>query len=116
MHGLTCACCGYRTLEPPRGGYAICPICFWADDPVQVDDPERPGGANAPSLREAQAAYRRLGAAEAAAQDKVRPVDLLQDERDPAWRPYDPERDAAEPGDLEEGVRLYWLTPREGFV
>ena len=26
-----CLCCGYRTLEE-RGGYDICPVCYWEDD------------------------------------------------------------------------------------
>ncbi len=27
----TCPCCGYLTLRE-RGGYEICPVCFWEDD------------------------------------------------------------------------------------
>jgi hypothetical protein len=26
-----CPCCGYYTLDG-RGGYDICPVCFWEDD------------------------------------------------------------------------------------
>jgi hypothetical protein len=26
-----CPCCGFRTLNE-RGGYDICPVCFWEDD------------------------------------------------------------------------------------
>jgi hypothetical protein len=28
---FTCPCCGYPTLAE-RGGYEICPLCFWEDD------------------------------------------------------------------------------------
>lgn len=31
-----CPCCRYITL-PTRGGYDICPVCFWEDD--GQDDP-----------------------------------------------------------------------------
>src|SRR5579885_3179586 len=27
----SCPCCGYKTLDE-RGGYDICPVCFWEDD------------------------------------------------------------------------------------
>jgi Cysteine-rich CPCC len=26
-----CPCCGFLTLDE-RGGYDICPVCFWEDD------------------------------------------------------------------------------------
>ena len=26
-----CPCCGYKTL-PERGGFELCPVCFWEDD------------------------------------------------------------------------------------
>ena len=51
----TCRCCGYKTLdEPPDGSYEICPVCYWEDDLVQTEDPDFEGGANRPSLRQAQ--------------------------------------------------------------
>ena len=28
---VRCLCCGYRTLDE-RGGYDICPVCFWEDE------------------------------------------------------------------------------------
>lgn len=31
MEKFKCLCCGYRTLDT-RGGYDICPVCFWEDD------------------------------------------------------------------------------------
>ncbi|MCB9870136.1 MAG: hydrolase [Planctomycetes bacterium] len=67
-----CACCGYLTLsEPGHDSYDICPICFWEDDPVQVSDPEIPGGANRVSLRQARANFAAFGACE---RDAIRHV------------------------------------------
>lgn len=58
----TCPCCGYKTLdEEPPGTYDICTICFWEDDGVQFDDPDWEGGANLPSLRQAQKTLWYLG-------------------------------------------------------
>lgn len=39
-----------------------CPICFWEDDLVQLRSPDFAGGANRPSLIEAQAAFAEIGA------------------------------------------------------
>ncbi len=64
-----CDCCGFLTLGA-RGNYEICPVCFWEDD--VLENPEIAGGANAVSLREAQASYRRIGACEARFLDRVR--------------------------------------------
>lgn len=39
-----CPCCGYRTLRE-RGGFEICPVCFWEDDGQDNDDADgRRGG------------------------------------------------------------------------
>jgi hypothetical protein len=57
-----CSCCGYLTLEEPqRGNYAICPVCFWEDDPVQLEDADFKGGANVPSLSEARETFAAIG-------------------------------------------------------
>lgn len=58
--------------EPP-GSYDICPICDWEDDPVQLRWPDFAGGANHPSLIEAQGNFARLGASDAGCVDRVRP-------------------------------------------
>jgi hypothetical protein len=80
-----CPCCGYRTLEEPASGtFDICPICYWEDDNVQLADPDRAGGANAVSLREAQRNFAEYGASELRFRSCVRrpaPGDV----RDPAW-------------------------------
>lgn len=55
MRDLPCPCCGFLTLEGEYGSYAICPVCDWEDDPVQLANPSSSGGANTRSLAEAQA-------------------------------------------------------------
>jgi Cysteine-rich CPCC len=73
MPAFPCACCGYVTLS--EGGHAtheICSICYWEDDFVQFTDPELAGGANRPSLRQAQACFDRIGACEEQALQHVR--------------------------------------------
>jgi Cysteine-rich CPCC len=60
-----CPCCGYRTLdERPPGTYEICPVCFWEDDNVQFDEPDREGAANGVSLNVARRNFRDFGAME----------------------------------------------------
>jgi hypothetical protein len=56
-HLYTCPCCGHLTLSGPPGSYEICRICGWEDDLVQLLDPWFEGGANEPSLIQAQANY-----------------------------------------------------------
>lgn len=81
----TCPCCGYLVFGEPPGSYNVCPICFWEDDPVQMLDPWFRGGANRPSLADAQRAYRELGAIELRFASNVRKP-THEDRRDPAWR------------------------------
>ena len=46
-----CPCCGFYTFdEKLNGNYDICPVCFWEDDPIQLEDNEYKGGANRVSL------------------------------------------------------------------
>lgn len=60
-----CPCCRSWTL-PERGGYDICPVCYWEDDGQDEHDAEQVrGGPNSSfSLRDAQANYARFGAME----------------------------------------------------
>jgi hypothetical protein len=68
-----CPCCGYETLPQEAGGtYELCPICFWEDDVVQLEDPDFEGGANRVSLRQAQRNFVAFGACEEWAVDHVR--------------------------------------------
>jgi hypothetical protein len=60
-----CPCCGCKTLGE-RGGYEICPVCFWEDDGQDEKDADVVrGGPNASlSLTQARANYREVGACE----------------------------------------------------
>ncbi len=60
-----CPCCGYLSLdEEPPGTFLMCEVCWWEDDPVQFDDPNYSGGANAVSLRQARENFQRIGASD----------------------------------------------------
>jgi hypothetical protein len=69
-----CPCCGYLTLpQEPPGTYELCAVCWWEDDGVQFDDPDRRGGANTPSLNEARENFRSFGASDPDLVSEVRP-------------------------------------------
>lgn len=60
-----CPCCGCYTLDhEANGSYDICPVCFWEDDPLQLDDPSCEGGANPVSLQQARLNFQEFGACE----------------------------------------------------
>jgi Cysteine-rich CPCC len=83
-----CPCCGAIVFVEAPGSYEIGPVCGWEDDLSQLRFPTTGGGANAPSLLEAQ---RRHGASPTRGGVAA----------DPGWRPLDPSRDVievAEPG------------------
>ncbi|HYF51041.1 MAG TPA: CPCC family cysteine-rich protein [Planctomycetota bacterium] len=65
---MACPCCRYKTIA---ADFDICPICFWENDPWQVNHPDATG-ANSISLREAQANFKRIGASSQAALQHVR--------------------------------------------
>jgi hypothetical protein len=48
-----CPCCNSRVFTM-RGGYEICNVCGWEDDPAQSADPALQGGANELSLEMAR--------------------------------------------------------------
>ncbi len=74
MTSYACPCCGCLTYsEPPDGGYEICPVCFWEDDPIQFADPSFEGGANRPSLNQAREYYKQIGACDPRDKEYVRP-------------------------------------------
>ena len=69
-----CPCCGFYTVdEKPRGNYDICPVCFWEDDPLQLEDETYEGGANRVSLRLARENFAEFGACEREMIKFVRP-------------------------------------------
>ncbi len=71
---LRCPCCGCRTLAE-RGGWEICPVCFWEDDGQDDHDAAvvRGGPNGSLSLAEARANYLRLGACEESMVGNIRP-------------------------------------------
>ena len=107
--------------EPP-GSYAICPICFWEDDIVQLAYPDCAGGANDCSLIEGQRNFATFGACELRLKGHVRQP--KNDERRAAgWRPLDPDRDRFfkweseddqkiwQEAKISDGLCLYYWTP-----
>lgn len=101
--------------EPP-GSYGICQICFWEDDLVQLRWPDWEGGANSPSLIQAQLNYARHGAMEDRFVANVRPA--RDDEPiEPGWRVIEPALDNFEPKGTkttnypEDLAALYWWRP-----
>ena len=68
-----CPCCSHLTLdEAPGGSHAICGVCCWEDDGVQLRDPDYRGGANGMSLNEARKNFRQFGASEKRRLPRVR--------------------------------------------
>ncbi|MFT3796535.1 CPCC family cysteine-rich protein [Flavobacterium sp.] len=62
---FACPCCGYKTFhEKPDGTYSICTVCYWEDDPFQLENPDYISGANRVSLRQAQINFENFGACE----------------------------------------------------
>lgn len=86
-----CPCCGYVVFNEAPGSYDICPICDWEDDAVQLKYPDYSGGANGPSLIEAQRNYAEFGTSDARCPPRRQPTP--SDVRDPDWRPFDSARD-----------------------
>nr|WP_230058046.1 CPCC family cysteine-rich protein [Agrobacterium fabrum] len=69
-----CPCCKYLTLKE-RGGYDICPVCYWEDD--GQDDPyadQVRGGPNYHlSLTQARENFKAFGAVEERLREFARP-------------------------------------------
>ena len=57
---FACPCCEKLTLGE-AGGYEICDVCGWEDDPVQEDQPDLSGGANGMSLSKARENFKQIG-------------------------------------------------------
>ncbi len=50
---------------PERGNYLICPICFWEDDGLDIDELDISSGPNhGITLREGRANFEKFGACE----------------------------------------------------
>jgi hypothetical protein len=110
-----CPCCGYLVFAQPPGSYSVCPICDWEDDAFQLRYPDQAGGANGPSLMQAQRHFAKIGVSDPHCRGRER-VPGPADRRDPAWRPVDLWRDIlahADAGDTpapwpEDPARLYY--------
>ncbi len=86
---FACPCCGYKTFaEQPKGHYDICEVCFWEDDPIQLDNPNYEGGANKVSLRQGQRNFIDFGACEREMIKKVRQP-TNDEQRDEDWKPIE---------------------------
>lgn len=68
-----CPCCKFKTLEE-RGGFEICPVCFWEDDGQDDQDADtvRGGPNGSLSLTQARKNFIEFGACEARFKDSVR--------------------------------------------
>lgn len=108
-----CPCCGHLVFGERPGSHEICYVCFWEDDLVQLRWPNWSGGANKPSLIDAQRAYADLGAIEPRFVGMVRDA-TLSESVDAGWRPLDPAIDGFEPLSVhsapwpEDRTTLYW--------
>jgi Cysteine-rich CPCC len=92
MQKYTCPCCGYKTIEREDTFYDLCPVCFWETDPIQLADPHYKGGANRPSLAEAQQNFIVFGACENDVFPYVR-MPLADEKRDENWFPFEGEKE-----------------------
>ncbi|MCL2776892.1 MAG: hypothetical protein FWD73_02730 [Polyangiaceae bacterium] len=67
-----CPCCGFLTQAMvPLGLFDSCPVCYWADDPMQAHYPDS-AGANAVSLNVAKKNFATFGASEERFRGEVR--------------------------------------------
>ncbi len=111
-----CACCGHLVHYDRPGSYLVCPVCFWEDDQVQLRWPLYTGGANKPSLVEAQQTYRAIGVSEARLSNSVRRPNL-DEPIDEAFRPINLALDNFEETSMQEEpwpedrTVLYWWRP-----
>lgn len=67
-----CPCCDYLTLEE-RGQYAICPVCFWEDDGIDLPDLDVHSGPNHMTLRQGRQNFESFGACDRAMLPNVLP-------------------------------------------
>ncbi len=88
MQKFACPCCGYKTIYRADTFYDLCPVCFWETDPIQLADPTYKGGANAPSLAEAQQNFILFGACEKDDVPKTR-TPLANEIKDEKFQTFD---------------------------
>jgi hypothetical protein len=70
-----CPCCRHLTLSE-RGGFEICPVCWWEDDGQDDHDADvvRGGPNGSLSLAGARASFATTGAVDPRAREHVRPA------------------------------------------
>lgn len=56
-----CPCCDYYTLSE-RGIYDICPVCFWEDDGIDINQLDQHSGPNHITLRAGRSNFQKFGA------------------------------------------------------
>ena len=61
-----CPCCDYYSLRE-RGGFEVCPVCYWEDDGQDLDRLDELSGPNHITLRAARLNFQRMGACDSAA-------------------------------------------------
>ena len=110
-----CPACGHLVFGEPPGSFDICPVCFWEDDVVQLLHPDMAGGANRPSLREAQENFAATGAIESRLLEYVRPANPSEPV-EAGWRPLDLAEDDRPPRHRETVKdtptdSYWWRTP-----
>ena len=71
----------------PNGSFDICEVCFWEDDPVQLENPDYEGGANKVSLRQGQINFSKFGACEREMIKHIRKP-FEEEQRDADWKPF----------------------------
>lgn len=116
---VPCPCCGYRTLHEGPGDYDVCRICFWEDSGEQLRWPTLADGQpNSDSLLEAQRRFLEFESRQVGQELDGRGP-KPGEEREPDWRPLDPDLDDFEsgpddPGNVphpEDPETLYWWRP-----
>lgn len=110
-----CPVCGHFVFDNPPGSFALCPICWWEDDIVQLGFPMMSGGANQPSLYEAQQEFLRSGAHDLIFIPHVRSPNE-SDQRDPDWYPFDPARDSHLDWESQRDTGLWRKADRKGSL
>lgn len=112
-----CPCCGHLVFDEQPGSYDICPVCFWEDDLVQLRWPSYQGGANKPSLIDAQRNFKAFRACEQRFAARARPATAAEPV-DPDWYSlgssslpaFEPAGEQTRPWPTDRTV-LYWWRP-----